>query len=114
LWISVLFTVPLLVITMGELVPPIANLLMSLSMRTRVLVELALAAPVCTWGALPFFVRAVDSIRNRSLNMFTLIGLGVSVAFGYSLVAALFPGVFPESFREHGEVATYFEAASAI
>jgi Cu+-exporting ATPase len=78
-------------------------------------VELALALPVCTWAAWPFFVRAVASVRNRSLNMFTLIGLGVSVAFGYSLVATVAPGLFPASFRnEHGEVATYFEAAAVI
>lgn len=78
-------------------------------------VELALALPVCTWAAWPFFVRAVASVRHRSLNMFTLIGLGVGVAFGYSLFATLAPGLFPPSFRnEHGEVATYFEAAAVI
>ncbi|MFW6023824.1 MAG: copper-translocating P-type ATPase, partial [Myxococcota bacterium] len=71
--------------------------------------------PVCTWAAWPFYVRAVHSVKNRSLNMFTLIGLGVSVAFVYSLVAALFPGIFPQAFRtEAGNVAVYFEAAAVI
>jgi Cu+-exporting ATPase len=77
--------------------------------------ELALATPVCLWAGLPFLERAVQSVKNRSLNMFTLIGLGVSVAYGYSVVALVAPGVFPDSFRtEHGEVGLYFEAAAVI
>ena len=84
-------------------------------MRTRAWLELALATPVCLWAAWPFYVRAVQSVRNRSLNMFTLIGLGVSVAYVYSVVAALLPGMFPPSFREaSGEVGVYFEAAGVI
>ncbi|MGB5221966.1 MAG: copper-translocating P-type ATPase, partial [Polyangiales bacterium] len=83
--------------------------------RARTLLELALATPVCLWSAWPFYVRFAQSLKNRSLNMFTLIGLGVSVAYGYSLVAALTPKVFPESFRGHGgQVAVYFEAAGVI
>jgi Cu+-exporting ATPase len=79
------------------------------------LAQLVLAVPVCTWAAWPFYARGVASVRNRSLNMFTLIALGVSVAFAYSLVAALAPGVFPAGFRDaDGRVATYFEAATAI
>ncbi|HSB20596.1 MAG TPA: heavy metal translocating P-type ATPase [Anaeromyxobacteraceae bacterium] len=115
-WFATLFTVPLLVIAMGEYVAPVERLLSSLlSMRARVWLELALATPVCLWSAWPFYVRAVQSVRNRSLNMFTLIGLGVSVAYVYSVVAALFPGIFPPSFREaSGEVAVYFEAAGVI
>ena len=58
-------------------------------------VELGLATPVVLWGGWPFFVRGVQSIINRSLNMFTLIGLGVSVAYLYSVIAELFPGIFP-------------------
>jgi Cu+-exporting ATPase len=78
-------------------------------------VELALATPVCLWAAWPFFVRAVLSVKNRSLNMFTLIGLGVGVAYAYSVVATLLPGIFPASFRgPSGEVAVYFEAAAVI
>jgi Cu+-exporting ATPase len=98
---------------MGEMVSPGA--LSSLSPQARVWIELALASPVCLWAAWPFYVRAIDSVKNRSLNMFTLIGLGVSVAYVYSVVAAVAPGIFPASFRgESGEVATYFEAAGVI
>lgn len=71
-----------------------------------------MATHVCVRAAWPFCVRAVQSVKNKSLNMFTLIGLGVCVAYTYSLVAVLLPGVFPASFRgEGGEVAVYFEAA---
>jgi Cu+-exporting ATPase len=113
-WFAAALTVPLVFIAMGDLLPgqPISRLL---SMRTRMMVELLLATPVCLWAAWPFYVRAARSVKNRSLNMFTLIGLGVSVAYVYSLVAALLPGIFPVSFRsEGGEVAVYFEAAGAI
>lgn len=93
-WLAALFTVPLVIIAMGDLLPgrPISQLL---SMRARTMLELGLATPVCLWAAWPFYVRFVQSIRNRSLNMFTLIGLGVSVAYVYSVVAALLPDIFP-------------------
>ena len=113
-WFAVALTVPLLALAMGDMLPgqPISQLMNG---RTRVLLELGLATPVCLWSAWPFFVRAVASVTNRSLNMFTLIGLGVSVAYGYSVVAALVPSLFPPGFRDHhGEVGVYFEAASAI
>ncbi|HEY6562595.1 MAG TPA: heavy metal translocating P-type ATPase [Polyangiaceae bacterium] len=113
-WFSVALTVPVFVLAMGHMLPgnPLAHVV---SPRTRVLLELALATPVCTWSAWPFYVRAVQSVKNRSLNMFTLIGLGVSVAYGYSLVAGLIPGIFPGSFRsDDGTVGVYFEAASVI
>jgi P-type Cu+ transporter len=112
-WFAAALTVPLVVIAMGDLLPgrPISQLF---SMRIRMLLELGLATPVCLWSAWPFYVRFVQSIKNRSLNMFTLIGLGVGVAYLYSLIAALLPGTFPASFREDGEVAVYFEAAGVI
>jgi len=113
-WFALVLTVPVVIIAMGDLLPgqPISALL---SARARALLELAFATPVCLWSAWPFYVRALASVRHRSLNMFTLIGLGVSVAYGYSVVAALLPDVFPESFRhESGEVAVYFEAAAVI
>jgi len=77
-------------------------------------VELALATPVVLWAGWPFFVRGAQSIARRSPNMWTLIGLGVSAAFWYSVVATLAPGVFPASFVVHGEVGIYFEAAAVI
>jgi Cu+-exporting ATPase len=113
-WIAAAFTLPLVVIAMGHLIPGhfISSLLPG---RTRVLVELALATPVCLYCAWPFYVRGVLSVARRSLNMFTLIALGVSVAYAYSVIAALAPGIFPPSFRnEHGQVAVYFEAAAVI
>ncbi len=111
--VSAALTIPLVIVAMGDLLPghPISQIL---SARLRVFLELALATPVATWGAWPFYVRAVQSVRNRSLNMFTLIGLGVGAAFGYSLVAALWPDAFPASFRQDGEVPVYFEAAGVI
>ena len=113
-WFAAAVTIPLVILAMGDLLPgrPISHLM---PVRVRTFVELALATPVCTWAAWPFYVRAVRSVKNLSLNMFTLIGLGVSVAYLYSLVAALLPGVFPPSFRgEGGEVAVYFEAGGVI
>lgn len=113
-WLAAAFSIPILFIAMGEMLPgaPVSKFL---SPRTRVMLELALSVPVCTWSAWPFYVRALASFRTMNLNMFTLIGLGVSVAFIYSLIAALAPGVFPAAFRNaHGEVAVYFEAAAVI
>src|SRR5438477_2001701 len=76
--------------------------------------ELALATPVVLWAGWPFLVRCVESIRNRSPNMWTLIGIGVTAAYVYSVLATLAPGIFPEAFRSMGRVAVYFEAASVI
>jgi Cu+-exporting ATPase len=112
--VSVVLTLPLLAIAMGGMVP--GNPLMRIAPE-RLLrwAELLLATPVVLWGGWPFFVRAVDSVRNRSPNMFTLIGLGTGVAWLYSVTATLAPGLFPASFRGHsGEVAVYFEAAAVI
>jgi Cu+-exporting ATPase len=112
--IAALLATPLLLIVMLDMLPgePVSRLV---APRWRALLELALATPICLWAAWPFYVRAVQSVKNRSLNMFTLIGLGVSVAYGYSAIATLFPGIFPDSFRdESGQVAVYFEAAGVI
>ncbi len=113
-WLAAIFTVPLFIISMGDLLPgkPISQIL---SPSVRLWLELLLATPVCLWSAWPFYIRGFDSIRHKSLNMFTLIGLGVSVAFIYSLIAAVLPGIFPTSFRDaSGHVAVYFEAAGVI
>jgi P-type Cu+ transporter len=113
-WTATALTAPLVLLAMGQMLLG-ARFEQLLSPRLRTWIELALAIPVCTWSAWPFYVRAVQSVRHRSLNMFTLIGLGVSVAFSYSLVAAVAPGIFPVSFREHdGQVGVYFEAAAVI
>ena len=113
-WVAVALTIPLLVLAMGDAVfgLPFDR---AIAPRVRTIVELALATPICTWAAWPFYVRAVQSVRNLSLNMFTLIGLGVFVSYGYSLIAALTPGIFPAAFRDAaGQVAIYFEAAGVI
>ncbi len=85
-----------------------------LSPAARTWLELAVAAPVVLWAGRPFFQRWVQSIANRSPNMWTLIGTGVGAAFLYSVVATIAPGLFPESFRMHGRVNVYFEAAAVI
>ena len=113
-WVSVALTAPILLAAMGAYLPgaPLEKLI---SVRALTWVELILATPVVLWGGWPFFVRGWQSIINRSLNMFTLIGLGVAVAYVYSLVAALAPGIFPPSFRDaSGQVGVYFEAAAVI
>ena len=113
-WICVGLTLPLLVLSMAEMVPGL-RLPTALSGRTLVWIQLALAAPVVLWGGLPFFQRGCSSVVHRSLNMFTLIALGTGTAFLFSMIAALFPGLFPTSFRDHhGEVAVYFEPAAVI
>ncbi len=85
-----------------------------LPVATRTWLEFALATPVILWAGWPFLVRCVQSIRTGNPNMWTLIGIGVSAAYWYSVVAKLAPGLFPDSFRMHGEVSVYFEAAAAI
>jgi Cu+-exporting ATPase len=108
-----LLTVPLVIIAMGEVVGLSFDWLAS--PRALNWLELVLATPVVLWGGWPFFVRGVQSVIHRSLNMFTLIGLGTGVAYAYSVVALGIPRIFPPSFRDvHGEVAIYFEAAAVI
>ncbi len=110
-WASVALTVPLLVIAMGHMVPALAQVFPRWLLTWG---EMALATPVVLWAGWPFFQRAWTSLKNRHANMFTLIAIGVGVAYGYSVVATLAPGIFPEAFREHGIVSVYFEAAAAI
>lgn len=110
-WVSAVLTLPVLVIAMGHLfgqgfpVDP----------HFGKWVEFLFATPVVLWGGWPFFERAWASLVHRSLNMFTLIGLGVGVAYGYSVVATIFPEIFPPAFKDdHGAVGLYFEAAAVI
>ena len=113
LWVSAVLSIPLLVMTMGAMVGlPLRDWL---GERTAVWIELALATPVVLWAAIPFFRRGAESIVNRSPNMWTLISIGVGVAYVYSVVATLFPDLLPHQFRGHGgAVPVYFEAASVI
>src|ERR1700723_1218178 len=113
-WVSVALTIPVLFLGMSDMISgnPLGSLI---SMRTAGWVALLLATPVVLWGGWPFFQRGWASVVNRSLNMFTLIALGTGAAYIYSVVAVLFPQIFPAAFRgPHGEVPVYFEAAAAI
>ncbi len=113
-WVSAVLTLPLFVYAMAEMIPgnPFAHLLAGGWAQWA---QLALATPVVLWGGWPFFVRGWTSVRTMNLNMFTLIALGVGVAFVFSLVAVAAPGLFPPAFRNHGgNVAVYFEAAAVI
>ncbi|MER8753722.1 heavy metal translocating P-type ATPase [Mesorhizobium sp. M1050] len=112
-WVSAALSVPLLIVAMA----PMLGLTFQafIDERTMVWLELALASPVVLWAALPFFHRGWESILNRSPNMWTLISLGVGAAYLYSVVATLFPDIFPHQFRGHGgAVPVYFEAAAVI
>ena len=111
LWVSAALSLPLVILTLGaemfgwQLLP----------MRSSMWLQLALATPVVVWGAWPFFVRGWASLKSRNLNMFTLIALGVGVAYGYSLIATIAPGLFPAALRTMGgQVPVYFEAAAVI
>ena len=114
--VSAILTVPLVLMVMGRHIPglSLADWLMRLPFGQWI--ELALATPVVLWGGWPFFMRFWYSLRNRSLNMFTLIGLGVGVAYVYSVIGTLFPFAFPAAFREGGTgaVGVYYEAAAVI
>ena len=113
-WVGALLTVPVVILAMGGYVPGV-EMDAFIPHGIRVWVELALATPVVLWSGWPFFVRGYRSVVTWNLNMFTLIGLGVGVAYVYSVVATLFPGIFPPSFRDGGgQVAVYFEAAAVI
>ena len=112
-WVSLVLTIPVVILAMGHVVGLSFEWLAT--PRTLGWLELVLATPVVLWGAWPFFERGWRSIVNRSLNMFTLIGLGVAVAYAYSVVATLAPEIFPVSFRDaSGKVGIYFEAAAVI
>jgi len=114
LWVCVVLTLPLFLIGTIEMLQgrPLDRVA---HFPVWPAIELALATPVVLWGAWPFLVRGYNSLINRSLNMFSLISLGVSTAYVFSLIATLFPDVFPVSFREgNGAVPVYFEAAAVI
>jgi len=113
-WISAVLSLPLLILAMGHDFYP-AAMPGFLDARTLQWLQLVLATPVVLWGGWPFFARGWASLSNRSLNMFTLIALGIGVAWLYSLIATLWPGLFPDRLRTMaGWVPVYFEAAAVI
>src|SRR5438067_1303772 len=112
-WIALVLTIPVLLLAMGHAIPGF-HIDSIVPKRIEKWIELALTSPVVLWAGGFFFTRARQSIVNRSLNMFTLIAVGVGAAYFYSAVAVIMPGIFPVSFRRHGEVDLYFEAAAVI
>jgi Cu+-exporting ATPase len=113
-WISLALTVPLVAIAMGAHIPgqPLARIITE---PAATWLQMLLATPVVLWCGWPFFVRAWNSLRTYNLNMFTLIGIGVAAAWGFSIVATVAPGLFPVAFRDRaGMVAVYYEAAAVI
>ena len=113
-WVGAGLSFPLFIYAMGEMIPgkPFEGLLPGAWAQW---VQFAMATPVVLWGGWPFFVRGVQSVRTMNLNMFTLIALGVGVAYVFSVVATAAPGIFPDAFRDmHGNVAVYYEAAAVI
>jgi Cu+-exporting ATPase len=112
-WIALVLTVPVLVLAMGHAIPRL-EIDSIVPNRIEKWIEFALTTPVVLWAGGFFFTRAWQSIVNRSLNMFTLIAVGVGAAYFYSAVAVIVPGIFPASFERHGEVDLYFEAAAVI
>lgn len=116
-WICTVLTLPLFIYAMSDMVGINLDQIGSydISGQLSQIIQLILATPVVVWGAAPFFVRGWQSIKSRNLNMFTLIALGVGAAFGFSIVATFFPGIFPDSFRDSaGHVGVYYEAAAVI
>ena len=112
-WIALVLTIPVLILAMGHAIPGL-HIDAIVARQVGKWIEFGLTTPVVLWAGGFFFTRAWQSITNRSLNMFTLIAVGVGAAYFYSAVAVIAPGIFPESFRRHGEVDLYFEAAAVI
>ncbi len=111
-WVGVALSFPVVLLGMGgDLVPAIHDVI---SPRASGWVQLVLATPVVLWGGWPFFQRGWTSVRTLKLNMFTLIAMGTGVAWLFSVVATIAPGIFPNAFRMDGAVDVYFEAASVI
>jgi P-type Cu+ transporter len=111
--LGVILTVPLLFLSLGEMVPGLSiDHLVPVTVNKWI--QLVLATVIVFWCGGIFFVRAWRSVVNQSLNMFTLIGVGVGAAYLYSAIATAFPGIFPDSFKHHEEIDLYFEAAAVI
>ncbi|MHB8887017.1 MAG: heavy metal translocating P-type ATPase [Methylovirgula sp.] len=113
-WVGAVLAVPLVILEMGAHFPGL-NLHHIISAQVSVWIQFVLATPVVLWAGWPFFARGWASVRNRSLNMFSLISLGIGAAYVYSLIATFVPGLFPEGLRgEGGVIAVYYEAAAVI
>jgi P-type Cu+ transporter len=112
-WIGAALSIPVVILEMGAHVPGL-NLHHLVSPQLSIWVQFLLATPVVLWAGWPFFIRGWASLRNRSLNMFSLIALGIGTAYLYSLAATFAPNLFPENLRQDGVIPVYYEAAAVI
>lgn len=112
-WIGLAFAVPLVLLVVGEMIPAF-NIESLIPHRFIPFIQFVLATPIILWTGWMFFVKGWQSVVNKSLNMFTLIALGVGAAYGYSTIATFFPYIFPESLKKMGRIDLYFEAAAVI
>lgn len=110
-WVGLILSIPVLILAMTHLFPTIEEFV---SPKVSGWIQFILSTPVVLWAGWPFFERAYESLVNRRLNMFSLIAMGVGTAYLYSIVALLFPSIFPASFRYQGQVPLYFESAAII
>jgi Cu+-exporting ATPase len=113
-WVGLALTIPVLILSMGGMVPGLHELLQAWGHRSVVLAQFGLSTPVVLWAGWPFFERGGRSLVTRHFNMFTLIAMGTGASYLYSVIATLLPGLFPLSFRKDGIVEVYFEAAAMI
>ncbi len=112
-WIGLILTIPVLFLALGEMIPALSLKAFAPSNLSRWL-QFIFATPVVLWAGNIFFVKAWKSVLNKSLNMFTLIAMGVGAAYGFSAIAIILPNIFPESLKQRGEIGLYFEAAAVI
>jgi len=113
-WVGLALTIPVLMLSMGGMIPGLHELLQFWGHHSVVWAQFALSTPVVLWAGWPFFERGGRSLVNRHLNMFTLVAMGTGASYLYSVIATLFPILFPLSFRRDGMVEVYFEAAAMI
>ncbi len=112
-WVGLILALPVFLLALGEMIPAL-NLKAFIPSSLSRWLQFIFATPVVLWAGSIFFVKAWGSILNKSLNMFTLIAMGVGAAYGFSAIAIIFPNIFPESLKQHGEIGLYFEAAAVI
>ncbi len=112
-WIGLILTIPVTILALGEMIPALSLKAFVSSNLSRWL-QFIFATPVVLWAGNIFFVKAWKSVLNKSLNMFTLIAIGVGAAYGFSAIAIILPNILPESLKRHGQIELYFEAAAVI
>jgi len=112
-WVGLILALPVFFLALGEMIPAL-NLRTFIPSNLSRWMQFIFATPVVLWAGNIFFIKAWKSVLNKSLNMFTLIAMGVGAAYGFSAIAIIFPNIFPASLKQHGEIGLYFEAAAVI